>query len=358
MIIYKVTNNINGKVYIGQSVQPLKKRRQSHEKAAYSNTKEWTYFLWALREHGKENFIWEVIEECSNHEELNDREVYYIKRYKSDNPDIGYNSTPGGSGTQSGKNQSISTVLAEGQAVNRKWLNAHGFARPSIDYYLRSNIIVPLCRGIYRKPGPQLKIEHIVYSLLELGYTVHIGHTYALQFHGYAHFLRLGGTGTATLYVEEKTPKWPFELELHTKLERLSRNPYPEMYNGGIEKVPFGSWDWEIPYSTPERAFIEMCSTLDTEVDIVSADKTFEGAGSLRPKLLQILLENTRQVKAKRLFLWYARRHAFPWFSQINIDKIELGSGKRQIVTNGVYDSEFRITVPRGLEDGQNEPIF
>jgi hypothetical protein len=153
-------------------------------------------------------------------------------------------------------------------------------------------------------------------------------------------------------------PQWPFQLELTTKLRRLSRNPFSETYNRGIEKVPFGSWDWEIPYSSPERAFIEVCSTLDTEVDIVNADKSFEGAGSLRPKLLQDLLENTRQVKAKRLFLWFARRHAFPWFSEININKIELGSGKRQIVANGVYDSEFQITVPKELIDGQDEPLF
>ena len=297
MIIYKVTNKINGKIYIGQSVQPLKREG------------------------------------------------------KSDNSDKGYNSTPGGSGTQSGKNQSISAVLPEGQAVNRKWLNAHGFDRPAIDYYLRSNIIVPLCRGIYRKPGPRLKWEHVVYSLLELGYTVHVGHKRALQFHGYAHFLQLDGESAVTLYTERKTPQWPFELELTTKLERLSRNPFPETYNRGIEKVPFGSWDWEIPYSSPERAFIELCSTLDTGVDIVNADKSFEGAGSLRPKLLQDLLENTRQVKAKRLFLWFARRNAFLWFSEINIDKIELGSGKRQIVANGVYDSEFQITVPKELMD-------
>jgi hypothetical protein len=289
---------------------------------------------------------------------LNAREVYYIKRYNSDNPDKGYNSTPGGSGTQSVKNQSISTVLPEGQAVNRKWLNAHGFDRPSIDYYSRSNMIVPLCRGIYRKPGSQLKWEHVVYSLLELGYSVHVGHTYALQFHGYAHFLELTGGSIVTLYAERKTPQWPFQLELKAQLERLSRNPFSETYNGGIEKVLFGSWDWEIPYSTPERALIEVCSTLDNDVDIVSADKSFEGAGTLRPKLLQDLLENTRQVKAKRLFLWFVRRHAFPWFSQINIDKLELGSGKRQIVANGVYDSEFQITVPKELVDGQDEPIF
>jgi hypothetical protein len=77
-----------------------------------------------------------------------------------------------------------------------------------------------------------------------------------------------------TLYAEGKAPQWPFEL----------------------------------------------CSTLDTGVAIVNADKSFEVSGSLRPKLLQDLLENTRQIAA-----------------------------------NGVYDSEFQITVPKELMDGQDD---
>ena len=52
----------------------------------------------------------------------------------------------------------------------RAWLAVRGFKRPLVDYYLRSGALVPVARGAYRRPGPPLKWEHVVYSLQELGY--------------------------------------------------------------------------------------------------------------------------------------------------------------------------------------------
>lgn len=65
--IYKVTNKINNKAYIGQTTRTLEERKIEHLKKskANSNNKESKYdFHKALVEFGKENFIWEIIEEC------------------------------------------------------------------------------------------------------------------------------------------------------------------------------------------------------------------------------------------------------------------------------------------------------
>lgn len=81
----------------------------------------------------------------------------------------------------------------------------------------------------------------------------------------------------------------------------------------GIEKVPFGTWDWPIKYSLPERAFLELSSTLNTAEEIENTQLIMEGAANLRPSLIQSLLEECRQLKAKRLFLWLGReqKHTF-----------------------------------------------
>lgn len=70
----------------------------------------------------------------------------------------------------------------------------------------------------------------------------------------------------------------------------------------GIEEVPFGTWDWPIRYSSHERAFLELTSTVTTAEDIQQTGLMLECAANLRPALLQKLLEECRQVKAKRLF--------------------------------------------------------
>ena len=92
--IYKITNNINKKVYIGQSID-IKRRWRGHKSTA-TNPNDECYNLplyRAIRKYGIENFIFEVLEEC-NVSELNEKERFYIQKYNS--YFNGYNLTLGG----------------------------------------------------------------------------------------------------------------------------------------------------------------------------------------------------------------------------------------------------------------------
>lgn len=96
MIIYKVTNIVNNKVYIGKTKRSLKERKREHlrdmHKCKY-------YFYNALNKYGEENFIWEVIDKALTPKELNEKEKYWIDYYKSYDDKFGYNSTLGGEAT-------------------------------------------------------------------------------------------------------------------------------------------------------------------------------------------------------------------------------------------------------------------
>ncbi len=92
MIIYKATNRLNGKVYIGATTKSLKDRIKFHIiSVKYSLG---SCFHKAIRKYGIENFKWEVICICPNINSLNEQEQYYIKFY--DTMNIGYNNTSGG----------------------------------------------------------------------------------------------------------------------------------------------------------------------------------------------------------------------------------------------------------------------
>lgn len=97
--IYKITNKINGKCYIGQS-NNIERRWNDHKIPSSwndPNKSSYNYPLYAaFRKYKLENFIFEVIEEC-NQEELNDKEIYWIQYYNSYYD--GYNQTIGGVGT-------------------------------------------------------------------------------------------------------------------------------------------------------------------------------------------------------------------------------------------------------------------
>lgn len=84
--IYKITNIINNKCYIGQSVC-IEKRWENHK--CKNGNKDYPLYR-AFRKYGIDNFVFEVLEECSK-DDLSERELFYIKQYDSVNN--GYNQT-------------------------------------------------------------------------------------------------------------------------------------------------------------------------------------------------------------------------------------------------------------------------
>lgn len=252
---------------------------------------------------------------------------------------------------------SLDSVLQEGLLVDRKWLGKHGIETTAVDYYLRTGKIETLVHGLYRKPGPPLKWQQAVYSLTLLGHDVHVGHVTALAHHGYEHYLKLGVTQHIRLYSTRSLPLWVEKVNIEPGFVTMKRNPLAGVSTGVVD-VPFGTWDWPIRYSSPERAFIELASTIETREEILQAKVMMEGAANLRPNLLQVLLESCGNIKAKRLFLWIARTAGHSWYKHIDLSRLNLGAGKRQIVSGGVLDTQFLITVPKEVQDGQQEPVF
>jgi group I intron endonuclease len=81
MYIYKITNKINKKIYIGQTVQKNAKMRW-YAHCDYMRKGKKSYLYDSMRKHGIENFSWEVIDQALNIEELNQKEKQWLDQYK------------------------------------------------------------------------------------------------------------------------------------------------------------------------------------------------------------------------------------------------------------------------------------
>jgi group I intron endonuclease len=96
-VIYKATNLINNKIYIGQTIN-FKSRINSHSR------KFDTKCLYnAIKKYGKENFKWEIIDSASSKQELDFKEILYIMGYNSYSHANGYNISMGGEYSTKGK---------------------------------------------------------------------------------------------------------------------------------------------------------------------------------------------------------------------------------------------------------------
>jgi len=101
MIIYKTTNLINGKIYVGQD---------SKNNSRYLGSGK--LLKLAIEKYGKENFKKEILEHCKTKEELDEKEKYWINLLKSTDGNIGYNITFGGqTGWMTGMKHSEETKL-------------------------------------------------------------------------------------------------------------------------------------------------------------------------------------------------------------------------------------------------------
>ncbi len=110
--IYKITNKVNGKSYIGQTRYTVEFRWKQHQ-----FKKDNCHFHNAIKKYGVDNFTVEILEECE-FKDLDSREMFYIAKYDTFNN--GYNSTIGGDGRRK--------IISDNQYDEIKELYLSGFS--------------------------------------------------------------------------------------------------------------------------------------------------------------------------------------------------------------------------------------
>lgn len=127
MIIYKIINKINGKVYIGQTVNTIKRRYNGGGKFWHHSVSN-EHLKNSIAKYGPNSFSIKELCCCFDIEELNNKEKYFIKEYDSTNPLKGYNYTEGGN---NGKHSSRSVEINR-LAQKKYWSNPEARERQSI----------------------------------------------------------------------------------------------------------------------------------------------------------------------------------------------------------------------------------
>lgn len=251
----------------------------------------------------------------------------------------------------------LEELIPEGVIVTRKWLKQEtGLSHHAIDNLVKSEQLKLLWKGLYTRGIIYPNWQGVVYTLQQIVKTDFIiGGLFALELKGFSHYIPHSKSVTVHLYGNDKLPVWTKEIvknDLFVKHTRTSLfaemdKPVSEKYTATIR--------WKdnmeaLKISTPERACLEMLDQVPDSISFEHADQLVQGMTTLSPGALQQLLEMCTNIKVKRLFLWFAKRHNYIWFTKLNLEKIDLGSGKRVIEKGGGLDKDYLITVPKNFE--------
>lgn len=224
-------------------------------------------------------------------------------------------------------------------------LSRLGYYHELVKTYRKSKWIDPIGTGACKLHNDRVDWFGGLYALQkQLNLAVHAGGRTALELHGYVHYGRPVET-TCSLFGAPKArlPSWFISYNWDVEINYKASGFLP--YDVAKSFSEYKHKEFIVRISGPERASMEMLYHVPDNQGFDEALKIMETLYTLRPDLVQELLVNCRSVKVKRLFLYMAEKLQLPWFHQLKTERIDLGEGKRLIVSNGVLDKKYLITV-------------
>lgn len=308
MYIYKATNKKTGDFYIGQT-KCLKTRKQTHDQSVFAKANPNT-------------IEWEVLDTAENREELNELERYYIKKLKPH-----YNIREGG-GYKEGVLRELILKQPQDFCYTPSFFTDNKITPDMVFGYVKTGWLRKIDCSLYCK---SFNKPNIVYACINEG-IFHIGGLSAIERHGASHYVRFNNR--CYLYTERKRlPKWVTSENFDLDIKTINRN---------IFNTKLGIKDG---VSCLERAIIEMVHVSPKIHTIDECSLIMGGLSTLRPKYLQTLLEECKNIATKRVFLYLAKKSGWDWYGKIDQSKINLGTGKRSIIKGGALDNEFDIVI-------------
>ncbi len=226
------------------------------------------------------------------------------------------------------------------------WLKENGYSDQLMQQYRRSGWFSALSKGVMYRTGDKLTSFGALSSYnIQLNKGFYAGAHSALELSGFNHYVPMGKPVLMIGHPQEdEVPGWmknnDFDYDLKFFSTKVFRKTQLTFANKGSFKILM---------SEPEQAFLECLLLAPNQYAYIDLYYIMEQLTTLRAEVVQLLLENTANIKIKRLFLYMAGKAGHDWFHRLDISKVDLGSGKQKLTENGVYISEYMITIPKEL---------
>lgn len=238
--------------------------------------------------------------------------------------------------------KSLIEKIPHNAIVTTKWLKEQGFSGQLLSKYKKSNWLKSIANGAFVKIGDEPNFIGALYAIQkQLGLSIHVGGISALnEYYNIRHNLSFNKKQQLIGTRGEKLPKWFNSLYAdETELQRTTFLPK----DLGLTEQNNGNFSIKIP--TLERAVLEMLYLVPEKVTLSEAYQVIETLTTVKPKEFQILLEKCISIKVKRLFLYMVEKIGFNWFNRLDLSKIDLGKGTREITKGGKHNKKYNIII-------------
>ena len=238
-------------------------------------------------------------------------------------------------------------AIPKGAVVTTPRLLELGVSPQLARKYIDSGWLTRLGHGAFARAGDQTDWAGGLWALQKgLGLSVHVAGRTALELLGRSHYVLLGVNQEITLVSDgrEQLPAWFTRQPWAARVMHRCVSLFEVIADEAASSLDCG--DFMVTASSPERAIVEAMHLATGNPQVAHACLLMDGLNTLRPAVVQVLLEGCRSVKAKRLFLWSAETAGHAWVDSLDLGPIDLGRGKRQIYQVGKLDRKYQITVP------------
>lgn len=240
-----------------------------------------------------------------------------------------------------------------GVVFQSRWLTTKGYSLDLQRKYRSGKWLTSIGNGAMIRTGDHVGYEGAIYALQQqTKMSVHPGGRTALSLLGKAHYLEFATPRFIIFGAQgEELPAWFRQRDWGAKVDYNTTTFLPP--DLGLKEVELKTFS--IKVSNAARSLMECLYLAPEKQDLVECYELMQGLNSLRPNQVQLLLEKSTSIKVNRLFLYLAEKAGHRWFTHVKTNKVNLGSGKRSIVKNGVYVDKYQITVPKELEQSGSE---
>lgn len=248
------------------------------------------------------------------------------------------------------KIQQIIELVPRDSILFGSWLTVQGLDARRQYAYMKSGWIDRISKGVYKLHGetPSLMSAISAYNT-QLDRHCIVGAYTALEFCGYSHYLSMGKP-IAHLFTakSEKLPTWLIRAEW----DMTVKNTVTTFLGSGMRGVETMVIDrHELLVSSPERAILECLHLPGSSSSLLDIYYIMESLTTLRPQLVQALLESCTSQKVKRLFLYMAEKANHPWVKAITMSNVNIGTSRLMITPTGKYINKYNMTISRELAE-------